>query len=115
MPNNPSMNSFVELNIVQKSDHIRQLVSNQKMNKKKRPSRKHYPNASEYCGVRNEHGSSNNYNKNANEYCTPRGYDFVKKSPVSSSKNNGFVTSQLRKSIEYLCENSQVSYKLFIM
>lgn len=118
MPPHPSMNSFVKLIVDEKTSHLRQLVVNQKANKKKkRYPRKCYPSVRENV-VSNKsynYGNSYNYENHTNEYCASRGYDFVNNSPVHSSKKKGYVTNQLQKSIENLCKKEQVNIKLFFM
>lgn len=105
------MDSLVTLVVDEKIFHLRQLVVNQKKNKKKRP-RNYYYDVNLNSGLRNSYGYNEN---NLNAYNTPRGYDYTKRLPVRSSRNKGLVTNQLQTSIENLCRNSEVNFKLLIM
>ncbi|XP_025420326.1 uncharacterized protein LOC112690515 isoform X2 [Sipha flava] len=108
VPPHPSLNSFVKLVIDEKTLHLRQLVMNQKVNKKKkRYPRKYCPGLRENVALNNSYVNSNNYENHTNECNAFRGYDFVKKMEPVHSKKKGYVTNQLQKSIENLCKNVQ--------
>ncbi|XP_026816464.1 uncharacterized protein LOC113555992 isoform X2 [Rhopalosiphum maidis] len=129
IPPNPNLNSFIILIVDQKTSHLRELVVNQKT-KRQRPKRNtptlrsnnHMPKSANF------RSRSNNYNNHRNEYTTPtrsefntlrneystlrsdttaRGYDHIKIKSFNS-KPKGSVTTNLRNSIENLCNTSEI-------
>jgi len=125
------MNSFVTLIVDEKTSHLRKLVKNQKTkthrNKRNisalRSSNNHLMNSTNYNSrvnnlgdQRNEYTISTTYEYNTPRYenSTPkydtnaRGYDHVKIKSVNS-KPNSTVTTNLRGSVENLCNTSEVS------
>uniref|UniRef100_A0A2S2PA58 Tudor domain-containing protein 1 n=2 Tax=Schizaphis graminum TaxID=13262 RepID=A0A2S2PA58_SCHGA len=137
IPPNPNMNSFITLIVDQKTSHLRELVVNQKT-KKQRPKRhistprssnNHMPKSANFKSRFNNSNNHRNdyttptrseFNTPRNEYSTPtnvystprsdtsaRGYDHVKIKSFNS-KPKGTVTTNLRSSIENLCNTSEI-------
>lgn len=102
MPRFPNMDSPIKVILDKKSEHIRDLVVNQKTKKPHKNSAKKH---SRSFNSRVSFGSRSFNTSPYNSYA--RGYDHVKKS--ISPKPKGIVTKELQAFIEYLCKSSDVN------
>lgn len=109
MPRFPNMESFIKIILDEKSEHIRELVVNQKTKKLHKNSFKKKRSRFVDSRVPSDSRSFNSFPYNSNA----RGYDHVKKS--ISPKRKGIVTKELQAFIEYLCRSSDVNFKFIYM
>lgn len=127
------MNSFVTVIVNDKTEHIRNLVVNQK-NKKKRFRKNFKRNCDNSPNSKMNYNygkcqfnyNKNGYNSTTFKYNTHQtnakayrsngynykykvcGYDYIKNNLLETPKTVGFVTAELQKCVEDLCINSQV-------
>lgn len=103
----PNMNSPIKIILDQKSEHIRELVVNQKT---KKPRKSLFKKSSRSVDSREPY-SSRSFNTFP-YYNAPHGYDLVNKS--SSPKPKGIVSKDLQNFVEYMCKSSNVNLNSFI-
>lgn len=117
------MYSSIKLIVDEKTSHLRELIVNQKVNKKKRSKsypRKNFSSASSKYNlskwnVKSKYANTNNYSSYNNNTCAfdpnARGYDYIRIKSADDPKPKGIVTNKLQKNIEHLCSSSQVNFK----
>lgn len=121
IPPFPNMSSIVKLIIDKKTEHLRELVMNQKSKKesKKNLHSKKYSNRNYNNQYKKTYNNvyektcqfQNNFNKNNNNL---RSYNYINTKPLNLPKSKGFVTKELHCYIENLCSDSQVKFNAFI-
>lgn len=135
------MHSSIKLIVDEKTSHLRELIVNQKVSKRKRSKlnpRKHFSSASykhnslkwsaitKYANTNSN--SSYNYNTHGHDLKTSeygnnacaydhnaRGYDYIRQKSANDQKPKGIVTNELQKHIENLCTSSRVNFNKLML